>query len=207
MTQPTPPQQPAQNNPYAAAPGVPPQGAPQGPPQGAPYGAPEGAPQAYPGHPGGGPGAPAYTSPAIPALPSGGKLALGAVAALVTGLVAAVIYGLIMGKAEVEVGYAAVGVGALVGLVSGKVAGGNPVTAIIGAIVSLGAVYLGQLIGYSVSAADQTTLLGANFFEVLTGHFDIIQQVWSEELDLLTIAFIAFGGFAAFSVAKKVGQD
>ncbi|MFE5209544.1 hypothetical protein [Streptomyces sp. NPDC056600] len=200
MTQPTPPQQPAQNNPYAAAPGVP----PQGPPQGAPYGAPEGAPQAYPGA---GPAAPSYTAPAIPALPSGGKLALGAVAALVTGLVAAVIYGMIMGKAEVEVGYAAVGVGALVGLVSGKVAGGNPVTAIIGAIVSLGAVYLGQLIGYSVSAADQTTLLGANFFEVLTGNFGIIQEVWSENLDLLTIAFIAFGGFAAFSVAKKFGDD
>jgi hypothetical protein len=200
MTQPTPPQQPAENNPYAAAPGVPPQGAPQDAPQGVPFGAPQGAPQ-YPGAPAG------YTSPAIPALPSGGKLALGAVAGLVAGLVAAVIYGLIMGKAEVEVGYAAVGVGALVGLVSGKVAGGNPVTAIIGAIISLGAVYLGQLIGYSVSAADQTSLLGANFFEVLTGHFDIIQQVWSEDLDLWTIAFIAFGGFAAFSVAKKVGDD
>lgn len=202
MTQPTPPQQPDQNSPYAAAPGVPPQGAPYGAPEGAPQGAPYGAPPAYPGAP-----APSYTAPAIPALPSGGKLALGAVAALVTGLVAAVIYGMIMGKAEVEVGYAAVGVGALVGLVSGKVAGGNPVTAIIGAIVSLGAVYLGQLIGYSVAAADQTTLLGANFFEVLTGNFDIVQQVWSEELDLLTVAFIAFGGFAAFSVAKKVGDD
>jgi hypothetical protein len=199
MTQPTPPQQPAENNPYAAAPGVPPQGAPQGAPQGVPYGAPQGAPQ-YPA-------APAYTAPAIPALPSGGKLALGAVAGLVAGLVAAVIYGLIMGKAEVEVGYAAVGVGALVGLVGGKVAGGNPVTAIIGAIISLGAVYLGQLIGYSVAAADQTTLLGANFFEVLTGNFGIIQDAWSEDLDLLTIVFIALGGFAAFSVAKKVGDD
>ncbi|MET8573803.1 hypothetical protein [Streptomyces sp. NPDC005012] len=197
MTQPTPPQ-PAEGNPYAAAPGVPPQG---GAPQGQP------APQGYPGAPVYGAPAPSYSSPAIPALPSGGKLALGAVAGLVTGLVAAVVYGLILGKAEVEIGYAAVGVGALVGLVAGKLGGGNPVTGAIAAIVSLGSVYLGQLIGIAVFAADSPLLPYDSFFQVLVEDFSIVQQAWSEELDFLSFVFIALGGAAAFSVAKKVGSD
>jgi hypothetical protein len=196
MTQPTPPQ-PAEGNPYAAAPGVPPQGAPQGRP----------APQGYPGAPVHGAPAPSYSAPAIPALPSGGKLALGAVAGLVTGLVAAVVYGLILGKAEVEIGYAAVGVGALVGLVAGKLGGGNPVTGAIAAIVSLGSVYLGQLVGIAVFAADSPLLPYDSFFQVLLEDFSIVQQAWSEELDFLSFVFIVLGGAAAFSVAKKVGSD
>jgi hypothetical protein len=200
MTQPTPPQQPAENNPYAAAPGVPPQGGPYGAPQGGPYGTPQGAPQ-YPAAPG-------YTSPSIPTLPSGGKLALGAGAGLVAGLVAAVVYGMILGKAEVEIGYAAVGVGALVGLVAGKLGGGNPVTGAISAIISLAAVYLGQLIGISVLIAD-SPLVGPDvtFLTVLTENFSIVQEAWSEALDFMSVVFIALGGIAAFGVAKKVGND
>jgi hypothetical protein len=195
MTQPTPPQQPAEGNPYAAAPGVPPQGSPYG----APAGAPEGAPQ-YPAAPG-------YTAPAIPALPSGGKLALGAVAGLVAGLVAAVVYGMILGKAEVEIGYAAVGVGALVGLVAGKLGGGNPVTGAIAAVISLGAVYLGQLIGISVLIADSPLVApDVTVVTVLTENFSVVQDAWSESIDFMSFVFIVLGGVAAFGVAKKVGN-
>ncbi|WP_166021505.1 hypothetical protein [Streptomyces chilikensis] len=199
MTHPTPPQQPAEGNPYATAPGVPPQGAPQNAPQGYP-----GAPApAYPGAP-----APAYGAPAMPVLPSGGKLALGAVAGLVAALVAAVVYGMILGKAEVEIGYAAVGVGALVGLVAGKTGGGNPVTGSIAAIISLGAVYLGQLIGISVLFADSPLVApDVTFLQVLTENFSLVQETWSESMDLMSLLFIALGGVAAFGVSKKVGSD
>ncbi|MEU9577666.1 hypothetical protein [Streptomyces chilikensis] len=191
MTHPTPPQQPAEGNPYATAPGVPPQGAPQN------------APQGYPGAP-----APAYGAPAMPVLPSGGKLALGAVAGLVAALVAAVVYGMILGKAEVEIGYAAVGVGALVGLVAGKTGGGNPVTGSIAAIISLGAVYLGQLIGISVLFADSPLVApDITFLQVLTENFSLVQETWSESMDLMSLLFIALGGVAAFGVSKKVGND
>ncbi|NYV75966.1 hypothetical protein HW445_16865, partial [Streptomyces sp. UH6] len=131
----------------------------------------------------------------------------GAVAGLVAGLVAAVVYGMIIGKAEVEIGYAAVGVGALVGLVAGKIGGGNPVTGAIAAIISLGAVYLGQLIGIAVFAADSPLLPYDSFLQVLTDDFSLVQQAWSEEIDVLSFLFLALGGAAAFSVAKKVGSD
>ena len=119
MSQTTPPSgAPVENNPYAGGPAAPvadhpyaagpgPQAAPaQDVPQQA---GPQGAPQ---------PGFPA--SPAAPAAPARNNLALGLVAALVAGTVSAILYGVVIGATEHEIGYAAVGVGFLVGIAAGK---------------------------------------------------------------------------------------
>ncbi|CAM5445186.1 hypothetical protein SBADM41S_02124 [Streptomyces badius] len=70
--------------------------------------------------------------------------------ALGAAIVAGILYGVIAGSIEREVGYAAVGVGFLVGFAASKVGGSNPAVIAASAVFSIGAVYLGQLIGISM---------------------------------------------------------
>ncbi|MFD2121581.1 hypothetical protein ACFSNO_21515 [Streptomyces cirratus] len=60
-------------------------------------------------------------------------------------LVAAGAYGGIMHAIERQIGYAAVGVGLLVGSRPAKLGGRNPVLPVVSAVLSIGSVYLGQL--------------------------------------------------------------
>ncbi|WP_369171775.1 hypothetical protein AB5J49_29135 [Streptomyces sp. R28] len=142
------------------------------------------------------PPAPLAPAPA----PARNNIALGIVAAVVAALVTAGIYGGIVGATKYEIGYAAVGVGFVIGFAAGKIGGANPVLPVMSAILSLGAVYLGQLIGIAAIGADD---LGVSVTTVLTDHFDVVTKIWSEDADLLTFAFLGIGAFAAFSGAKK----
>ncbi|MET9440054.1 hypothetical protein [Streptomyces sp. NPDC006610] len=135
-----------------------------------------------------------------PAPPARGNVALGVVTAVVVALVTAGIYGAIVGATEYEIGYAAVGVGFLVGFGAGKVGGANPVLPVVSALLSLGAVYLGQLIGISMIAGD---LAGVSATTMFTEHFDILTEAWKESADAMSFLFFAIGAVAAFSGAKK----
>ncbi|GAA4022047.1 MULTISPECIES: hypothetical protein [Streptomyces] len=178
MAQSTPPPQPAEGNPYA-----------QQPTEGNPYAQ----------QPGAMPPPPAPFAPAPPA-PARGNVALGLVVAVVAALVTAGIYGAIVGATEYEIGYAAVGVGFLIGLAAGKLGGSHPVLPVVSAVLSLGAVYAGQLIGIAMIGADAS---GMSVMTIFTDHFDVVTKAWSEEADLLTFVFLGVGAFAAFSGAKK----
>lgn len=182
MTQSVPPQQPAEGNPYAKESDAAPQ-----PADGNPY-----AQQ---------PGAVPPPSPFVTAsTPAGGNITLGLVVAVVVALVTAGIYGAIVGATEYEIGYAAVGVGFLIGFAAGKVGGSNPALPVVSAILSLGAVYLGQLIGIATIGAEE---LDISVTQVFTDYFDVVTKAWSEEADAMTFLFLGIGAFAAFSGAKK----
>jgi hypothetical protein len=71
---------------------------------------------------------------------------------------------------------------------------------VISAVLSLGAVYLGQLIGIAVLGAE---LAGISFTEMFIDHFDLITEGWKETADAMTFLFLAIGAFVAFSGAKK----
>ncbi|WP_320772980.1 hypothetical protein [Streptomyces sp. CRN 30] len=196
MSQSTPPSQPP------AEPSGPPAGgapAPQ-PVAGNPY-----AQQPTAGNPFAG-GQPGFASgqpgfaPAPPPAPRPGNVALGIVAAVVAAVVTAAVYGTIIGKTEYEIGYAAVGVGFLIGFAAGKLGGGNPALPIVSAVLSLGAVYAGQLVGFAVFGADET---GIPVMTFLTEHFGLLTDAWQEEADVMTYLFLAIGAAAAFSGAKK----
>ncbi|MFI8435037.1 hypothetical protein ACIGJO_14975 [Streptomyces sp. NPDC079020] len=214
MSQPVPPNQPQQpyggqpadGNPYAnqPQPGAPtgnPYGQQPGAPTGNPYGQQPGAPTGnpfagqQPGQFGGG-------TPFTPAPPARNNLALGVVTALGAAIIAGILYGVIAGSIEREVGYAAVGVGFLVGFAASKVGGSNPVVVGAAALFSLGAVYLGQLVGMSMIMAD---VAGATFSEVFFDHFDVVSRLWKEESDFMTYLFLALGPIAAIGGAKKAG--
>ncbi|MCX5170988.1 hypothetical protein [Streptomyces antibioticus] len=143
---------------------------------------------------------PGAVPPPFPAAPRQGNLVLGLLTALVVALVTAGIYGGIVGATEYEIGYAAVGVGLLVGFAAGKVGGANPVLPVVSAVLALGAVYLGQIIGIGIIMAD---IAGVSATEIFSEHLDLITEGWSEEADALSFVFLGIGAFAAFSGAKK----
>ncbi|MEU9141254.1 hypothetical protein AB0D33_35815 [Streptomyces sp. NPDC048404] len=194
MSQSTPPSgPPVDNNPYAtdapapAAPGAPAAPADQPPvPQ-----------QAFPQ----GPPQPGFPVP--PAAPAQGNFPLGLVAAIGAGVVSAILYGLIIGLTKHEIGYAAVGVGFLVGIAAGRVGGRNQTLPVVSVIVSVAGIYLGQLIGTAMIGADDT---GLSFSTIFFDHFDVVQQAWKDEADPLTFVFFAIAAYVAFQSARKAGH-
>ncbi|GGR71887.1 hypothetical protein GCM10010252_07930 [Streptomyces aureoverticillatus] len=206
MTQPTPPgqggqpygQQPYGQQPYGQQPGAgqPGYGYPQQAQQ--PYGQqqPQQPYNAFPQQP-----QPGGFPPPPPA--ARGNIGLGVAVAFVAALVAAGVYGAIIGATEHEIGWAAVGVGFVVGLVAGKVGGPNPALGAVAGVFSLGAVYLGQLVGAAMVIADKANI---DFTEVFFDNFDILQEAWKNEADAMTYVFFAIAAVAAFGSAKRAAQ-
>ncbi|MFG2624214.1 hypothetical protein [Streptomyces sp. NPDC048473] len=197
MSQPVPPAhqpndaQPAGGNPYAGQqPGQP------AAPTGNPFAGQQPGPYGQPGQP----GVPFGGAPFAPPAPARNNLGLGLLTAVVTALAAAFLYGVIAGAIEREVGYIAVGVGFLVGFAASKVGGQNPVLPVVSALLSIGAVYLGQLVGISIMLSDLThTSASSVFFD----HFDVITKGWSESADFKTYLFLLIGAVGAVGGAKK----
>jgi len=194
MSHPTPPSvPPADTNPYADAPAAPVEQQPAGP-QGEPH---QAAPQAVPQP--GFPVAPVAPAPA----PVAGNSALGVLAAVGAGVLSAILYGLIVGLTKHEIGYAAVGVGFLVGIAAGRVGGRSQTLPVISVIVSVAAVYLGQLIGEAMLGAKE---IGVSFSTIFFDHFDVVQAAWKDEADPLTFVFFAIAAYVAFQSTRKAGH-
>ena len=121
-------------------------------------------------------------------------------AALGTAIVAAILYGVIAGSIEREVGYAAVGVGFLVGFAASKAGGANPLVAVVSAVFSLGAVFLGQLVGMAMIVADGRVSVSPRSSSTTSA---ISSNVWKQEADFMTYLFLALGPIAAFGGARK----
>ncbi|MER5523951.1 hypothetical protein ABT075_04955 [Streptomyces sp. NPDC002677] len=151
------------------------------------------APAPYAAQPG------AVPAPPAPAPPRG-NVALGVVGAVVAAVAAAALYGMVIGLTKHEIGWAAVGVGFVIGLAAGRLGGRNPLLAVVSTVLALGSVYLGQLVGEAMIGADQ---LGVSFSELFFQHFGVVQDAWKEETDPLTFLFFAIAGWAAFSGARK----
>lgn len=176
----------AGQNPYAAQPPAPQPVVPQQavPPQAVPQGAPQ------PGF------------PVAPVAPARGNFALGLAAALGAGLVSAVLYGLVIGLTKHEIGYAAVGVGFLVGIAGGRFGGRSQTLPVVGVILSVAAVYLGQLIGEAMIIAKRA---GVGFNEVFFDHLGFVQDSWKTDADPLTFLFFAIAAYVAFQSTRKAG--
>ncbi|WP_030154775.1 hypothetical protein [Streptomyces sp. NRRL S-244] len=148
---------------------------------------------------------PASAAVAYPAEPARtGSIGLGIAAAVVAALVAAAAYGGIMNAIDRQVGYAAVGVGLLIGFAAGKLGGRNPALPVVAALLSLGAVYLGQLFFIALALADYGHVgLGEVLDKAGVGG---LHDIWREATDAMDYAFLAIGGFVAFGAAKKAGD-
>lgn len=205
MSQPVPPPnqpqpqdsapKPAEGNPYAGSQPAAPTGNPFGGQQPGPYGQP-----GQPGQPG-----PQFGggTPFAPAAPARDNVGLGILAAVVAAVVAGAVYGAIIGATKHEIGYAAVGVGFLVGFASGKAGGRNPALPVLSAVFSLIAVYFGQLLGEAMIAAkDYPVTVSELFFD----HFGLLNEAWKADSDFISYLFFAVAAVAAFSGAKKAAD-
>ncbi|MFI5981321.1 hypothetical protein ACIBEA_10655 [Streptomyces sp. NPDC051555] len=141
--------------------------------------------------------APGYPAPPAPK----GNVALGVIAAVVAALVAAAAYGGIMNAIDREFGYAAVGVGALVGIAAGKLGGRNPVLPVLAGALSVGAVYAGQLFFIALTFARLQHVGVADVLD--TPGIDGLTDVWSKAADLMEFLFLGLGAFAGFTTARK----
>ncbi|MFD7612694.1 hypothetical protein [Streptomyces sp. NPDC059828] len=145
-------------------------------------------------------GNPFATATAPAPTPARGNVALGLLAALVAALVAAAAYGGIAGGIEREIGYAAIGVGFLVGFAAAKVGGRNPVLPVVSAALSLGAVYLGQLLAIAIILSKTS---GVSLLDTFLDSFSLLTGIWGESQDFMTYVFFAMAALAAFGGAKK----
>ncbi|MHB9759344.1 hypothetical protein ACYBSK_33615 [Streptomyces sp. BYX5S] len=176
------------SNPYAQ---------PQPPHQQPQYGAPQQQPYApFPGQQKAG----AFQPVPPPPAPARGNLGLGILAGFVAMLVVAGAYGGLVGAMEREIGYAAVAVGVVVGFAAGKVGGRNPVLLVVGPILSLLGVYLGQLLGEAIIGSK---VLPLSVPELLFQHFDLVNEAWKADSDGLTFLFFALAAVAAIGATKR----
>ncbi|NGO75829.1 hypothetical protein G6045_09115 [Streptomyces sp. YC504] len=160
-------------------------------------------------------GQPAPFQPTPPPARSG-NVGVAIVVAVVAAVAAAAAYGGLMRAfaddegGYTEIGYVAVGVGALIGFAAGKLGGRNPLLPIVSAVLALAAVYVGQIFGMSLIASHVVEQAGmtASWTDFL-GSDNILKtsafEGWKEDADAMTYLFIAIGGFVGFSSAKKIG--
>ncbi|WP_424636618.1 hypothetical protein [Embleya sp. AB8] len=164
--------------------GPPPQGpgqwghlpGPSGPPASGPYGGPPPQPPRRPDN-------------------TGLGIALGVVAMVV----AAVVYALILKASEHQIGYMALGVAALVAVALGKVGGRNPVLPVLGVVLSVLGIFLGQYVGLAMWLQSHTDL---SLWDLLTDSrmFDS----WKEFLEPIDALFYLIAAFEGFVLTKKV---
>ncbi|MEV6315864.1 hypothetical protein [Streptomyces sp. NPDC051776] len=167
--------------------------------------------QPQPGNPfaGGQPGG-AYPPPPAPA--RRGNVGLAVVLGIVAALVAAGIYAGVLyatfdeDKGEVtQIGYLAVGVGALIGFALGRFGGNNVALQVLGAVLGVTAVVLGELYGYALVTAEYVP--GApSATEIFFDNFDRLFDGWKEDLNGISYLFFALAAAAGFSVTKKTGS-
>ncbi|GHI87907.1 hypothetical protein [Streptomyces xanthophaeus] len=145
-----------------------------------------------------------YTQAPAPAPARSGNVGFGIVAAVVAALVSAAAYGWIMQAADREIGYAAAGVGLLVGLAAGKIGGRNVILPVVAAALSLGAVYLGQMFFIVLALAEYGNVGAGEVFD--TVGISGLNDIWKEGTDAMSFLFFALGAFTAFGTAKKVSD-
>jgi hypothetical protein len=138
--------------------------------------------------------------PSGPPAPVRANIAGGVVAAVIAALVSAALYGWIIGLSDHEIGYAAVGVGLLVGFAAGKVGGSHVVLPVLSAVLSLGAVYLGQIFGLAMLIGKQAKISST---DIIVNHFSELTSAWNDEVDAMSFLFLAIGAYAAFTTARK----
>ncbi|MYS81734.1 hypothetical protein [Embleya scabrispora] len=128
-----------------------------------------------------------------------GNPGLGILLGVVAMVVAAVVYAYILKESEHQIGYMAIAVGALIAVALGKVGGRNPVLPVIGVVLSVLGVFIGQYLGVAMWVQDANDM---SLSEVLTDSrmFDS----WKEFLEPMDALFYLLAGFEGFVITKRV---
>lgn len=171
-------------------------------PNQSPYAQPPASPYAQQQQPFG--GQPGFNGAAYPppTAPAQGNPALAIVVAVGATVVAALVYGLIIKSTKHELGWVAMGVGALIGLAIGRIGGRNPLLHVLGIPLALLGVYLGQMYGIALLASGD----GMSTTDIFLHHFSLLQKAWKESMDGKDVLFFILAGLEAFVIARRVAR-
>lgn len=132
------------------------------------------------------------------------NLVAGIVAAVLGALAGAVLWAVVVSVTDYKIGFAAVGVGALTGLLAGRAGGGHPRLPAIAAAIGL----LGCVAGdFLIDAHLVATANGVSSVSVITEHTSFLWSAYKYDFDVLTGAFYLFAGVAAFRLATQLGMQ
>ena len=130
----------------------------------------------------------------------------GAAAGIVAALAGAVLWAVLVSVTNYKIGYAAVGVGALVGLAAGRVGGRSPLLPIVAAVIAVFGCALGDVLADAHLVAGAVTSHGTkvSFLDVLTSrHLPAVYQDLFRPLDALFYVLAPVTAFR-FTTSQQV---
>ncbi len=135
--------------------------------------------------------------PTTPTQAPSGNLVLATVAGLVAALVGAVLWAALVGATHIKIGYAAVGVGFLVGWTMRAVGKGNrPIYGYVGAVLALLGCVVGDVLTDCVAVATQSGRPTLDIVSHLTPSLAVdLLQAGFRPLDALFYVFAAMAGY------------
>ncbi len=151
------------------------------------------------------PGPGAVPPPSGPAPRRPGRPAAGLLAGLGAALLAVVVYAAILRFTDREIGYVALVAGLLVGVATGRAGGRAPALPAAGAVLSLLAVWFGQLAGMAwvISHRQPALSFGYVFFQ----HFGLLVRDWQHNfVDAKDVLFFAIAGAEGFVVTRRTAR-
>jgi hypothetical protein len=132
------------------------------------------------------------------------NLVAGIVAAVLGALAGAVLWAVVASVTDYKIGFAAVGVGALTGLLAGKAGGGHPrLPAIAAAIAVLGCV-VGDIL---IEAHAGAKAINVSSITVITDYTKPLWESYKYDFDVLSGVFYVIAGVAAFRLATQHGTQ
>ncbi|MFC8454041.1 hypothetical protein [Kitasatospora sp. NPDC057223] len=151
------------------------------------------------------PGAPApYAYAPLPTVARrpnpGGAVAAAVGAALVGGLA----YGFVMKAIDHEIGWLVFGVAAVIAWPLGRIGGRNPVLPVAGAVLSVLALFLGQVFGVTLYLHEFT---GLSVGELLGAEVDLVLEGWKANLAAMDALFYGIAVFEGFVLTRRMVRD
>jgi hypothetical protein len=152
---------------------------------------------------------PAATIPPAPTLAEAAagpaqepSIVLGIAGGLAAMVVSAAVWGAITYLTDFQIGWMAIGVGIVVGLAVRFFGGGRSVTfGVIGAVLALLGVVLGNLVFFTGAIAREEGLGFLEVFGVLLANPDVTAQIFVETFELIDALFYGLAIYAGFRTA------
>ena len=122
-----------------------------------------------------------------------------AVAAAVGAMVAsALVYAGVIDLTKHEIGYLALAVGLVIGLALGKIGGRHPALPVVGVVLALLGIFLGEVLGLAMLLHKD----GISY-DTIFAHLNVLFSAWKASLDAMSAFFFAMGGLEAFVFTRR----
>lgn len=137
------------------------------------------------------------------------RFGLGTLAGLAVMAVAALAYGALLratmsaGGAYHEFTFAALAVGLAVGAATGLAGGRNAALPVVGLLLAMVGVFLGEIVGLALISAYRN---GTPVTDVVIRHYGTLFGDWRRQVDVMSCVFLFLAGVEGFIVTRRFGD-